>query len=136
MFIAAIAIFGAVAALLAAVSLSHRVFTFSQEADDANLLATFIERDMKMASHFTFRAQRLWITEDDGVVNSYWMDAQSTDIDRAVNGRGVIVVSTHVDSVTFSVLPEGGLETDVSYLYEGVSYMEQLQVDFGEGTLG
>lgn len=136
LFISSIAVFGSIAALLFALSASHRIFSSALEADDANVLSSFLSRDMEMASHFSFVNQEVWITEDNGTVNSYWLDPASLDVDRAVDGEGAVVMSTHVQAINFSVLPEGGLGTTITYGVGEVSYEAFLQDDFGEGRAG
>lgn len=134
MFISTIVLFGGVAALLYSFSASHRMFSAAMAGDDANLLEGFLSRDMRMASQFSFHNQEVWITEDDGTVNSYWLDPLSSDIDRAVDGEGAVVVSTNVQSISFAVLAEGGLQTRVDYMQNGVSFEALLQDDFMEGS--
>lgn len=124
---------GSVTAGFMAMQQERALFIRASAEDSAGLLAIALARDVSMASGFQYTGSHLYVTEDDGSVNGYWLDPVSDDVLRSVDGSGAVVESTDVHTISFAVTPSGGLHVEVFYESGQTSEEQDLWCAFAEG---
>lgn len=124
---------GGVTAALMSVQQEQAAFIRDGGEDNADLFAIALNRDIRMASGFQYTGTRLFVTEDDGTVNGYWLDPVSGDVLRSVDGFGAVVESTDVHSISFAVAASGGLHVEVFYRGGQTAEEEDVWCAFAEG---
>jgi len=136
MFLSVIVLFGGITAVLYVQQVVDHMAGIAESLDNGVLLNGFLEHDMRSTSSYQYNQQRVWFNEDCVTVHSYWLDVQSHNIDRSVNGYGVVVVANHVQNLQFAVCPEGGIQVHVEFSEAGHVLTLFQQYAFAEGSVG